>query len=34
MNNNNAYYQRHREKLLEQAKNRCQYKGGKEQAKM
>ena len=33
MNNNNTYYQRNREGLLEQAKNRYHHKGGKEQAK-
>ena len=33
MNNNNTYYQKSRERFLEQAKNRYHYEGGKEQVK-
>ena len=31
MNNSNTYYQRNRERFLDQAKNRYNYEGGKEQ---
>ena len=33
MNNSNTYYQRNKERLLEQVRNRCHQEGGKQKAK-